>query len=713
MSAAQPFADTADLLAALGRLGNALIERAQTAGLAAPATGGVAGSLPGDLVKGTMSLRAERVAQAWAELDGRGAATVATGRFVPWLQLTALFQLTRDEQTLLLAAFLPEMDARYGPILATLAGQAAAADGSVPLAAVQALLDGDGGGGRAVLARALGQDGTVLDWQILELSPGSDVLSGRGGCRLTPTLAAYLLGQGVPRPRWDEPLPDIALDRRLDDLALPAAVRERAAALATRWRGADGGEDGYVVQVQAVDQSAAETLCAALFDSLGLVCVRLDAGLLRRDRGGMAGRLRVLCRDALLAGRALVLTGAHALSPDGEEDLLPAALATLMSSHRHLAVVNGPAWRVADLAHHHSGHRVVPVALTLPRPDAGQRRTLWRHHAGREGVPLPDALVERLVAAYPLTETQIATALKETAARRLLGEDDTEAALVAACRAQTEHERLALAREVRTPHRLGDVVLPAATAGTLNEVLLHARHRDRVMEEWGFAAKTHEGRNLCVLFHGPPGTGKTMAASALANELGLGIYRIDLASVLSKYIGETEQRLAQLFDQAEAMNIVLFFDEAESLFAKRTDTGNANDRHANLQTGYLLQRIETYPGIVVLSTNLLKNLDPAFTRRFQFIVEFPFPGAAERLALWRGAFPAETPLADDLDLPLLADKAVLTGGHILSAAIAAALHAVEDGTAVTMAHALTGVRREYDKLGKVFATRDFRWPEEE
>ena len=707
--AAPPYADTAELLKALGRIGNVLIEWAQTARQAVSSGPGEPDGSPGELMRARVDQLAARIDQEWTSLDQRGSATVQAGRFIPWLHLCALFQLNRHEQTLVLLALLPELDARYGPILSALADQPPAG-GDVPLTAGLRLLGGSGG--RAALRQALSQDGALLTWQVLELAPGADVLAGRGAYRLAPMLGPYLLGQAIPRPRWDEPLPDIPLDRPLPQMLLEPAVAARAQALVRQWQTDDGAVGGYLLQVQTVDQPAALALCAALFDALGLGCVHLDARAIRRNHTSPAPRLRLLCRDALLSNRVPVLTDAQWLCVEGDDDLLTTTINALLSSHRHLAVINGPAWRLADLAHQYAGHRVVPLSLTLPHPDAARRGDLWRLHAGREGIALPDELAARLVGAYQFTETQIATALKDAAARRLLDSGD-EALLVAACRAQTEREQLALASEVRTGHRLSDVILPAATGESLQEVLLHTRHRDHVMEDWGFAAKTHEGRNLCVLFHGSSGTGKTMAASALANELGLGLYKIDLASVLSKYIGETEQRLAQLFDQAEAMNIVLFFDEAESLFSRRTEAHDANDRHANLQTGYLLQRIETYPGIVILSTNLLKNLDPAFTRRFQFIIEYPFPGPAERLLLWRNAFPAETPRAGDLDFPLLADKAVLTGGHILAAAIAAALYASAEAVPVAMDHVLRGIRREYDKLGKVFFDRDFHWPEED
>jgi SpoVK/Ycf46/Vps4 family AAA+-type ATPase len=293
----------------------------------------------------------------------------------------------------------------------------------------------------------------------------------------------------------------------------------------------------------------------------------------------------------------------------------------------------------------------------------------------------------------------------------MLSDDDSADTLpqllIDACRAEAQAEPLGIAKELRMPHSLADIVLPADTRDLLDELLSHVRYREKVIDEWGFSRKYVGSRNLSVLFHGPPGTGKTMAASIVANELNLSLYRVDLASVLSKYIGETEQHLAQLFDRAEAMNVVLFFDEAEGLFGKRTETRDAHDRYANLQIGYLLQRIETYPGIVILSTNLKSNMDKAFLRRFRFVIEFPFPAGEQRRLLWRQAFPPAVPLADDLDFELLAQRASLAGGSIQNVALSAAYRAAAEEAPVSMRHLLKAIEREYAKLSKVFLHSDF------
>jgi SpoVK/Ycf46/Vps4 family AAA+-type ATPase len=262
-------------------------------------------------------------------------------------------------------------------------------------------------------------------------------------------------------------------------------------------------------------------------------------------------------------------------------------------------------------------------------------------------------------------------------------------------------------------HGWDDLVLRRDRLERLTAVAQHRRYRSRVFGSWGFAHKLALGRGLSALFLGPPGTGKPMAAGVIARDLGLDMYQIDLAAVVSKYIRETEKHLGELFDEAEAMNAVLFFDEADALFAKRTQVQDANDRYANLETSYLLQRIDAYEGVVILASNLAKNMDDAFVRRLAFVVEFPFPGAAERLTIWQRIFPPEVPLEPDVDLQHLARRLELAGGHIRNVALAAAFMAAEEGHGLGMRHILHAARRELQKMGKVVDHALFAWPPRE
>jgi SpoVK/Ycf46/Vps4 family AAA+-type ATPase len=312
--------------------------------------------------------------------------------------------------------------------------------------------------------------------------------------------------------------------------------------------------------------------------------------------------------------------------------------------------------------------------------------------------------------AYAFTEERIAAVVGAAAGRCALnGHDSIESVVWDACRTEAEEKPSGGAKRVDTPYRFDDLVAPERTRELLTEALAQVRYRPRVIDEWGFAAKHANVTNLCVLFHGPPGTGKTMAASIVANELSLPLYRVDVAMVLSKYIGETEKNLAQLFDWAESMNVVLFLDECESLFSKRTETKDSHDRFANMQVGFLLQRIESYSGLVILATNLMGNMDKAFMRRFRFIIEFPAPTSEERLRLWRQIFPEKVRLHADVDFELLAEKASISGGYIRNAAISAAFLAAQDGGTVKMAHLVRSVAREYQKLGRLFSEADFGW----
>jgi SpoVK/Ycf46/Vps4 family AAA+-type ATPase len=256
-----------------------------------------------------------------------------------------------------------------------------------------------------------------------------------------------------------------------------------------------------------------------------------------------------------------------------------------------------------------------------------------------------------------------------------------------------------------------DIVLPDAERTLLEQISSQVRQRSRVYDDWGFRQKMNRGLGISTLFAGQSGTGKTMAAEVIANQLALNLYRIDLSAVVSKYIGETEKNLRRLFDAAEDGGAILFFDEADALFGKRSEVRDSHDRYANIEVSYLLQRMEAYRGLAILATNLKSALDHAFLRRLRFIVNFPFPGAEERRAIWQRAFPPETPLGK-LDFDRLA-RLSLTGGSIHNIALNAAFLAARAGTPVTMPLLFDATRAEMRKMGRPVNERDLRWEEAE
>ncbi|MBS0562738.1 MAG: ATP-binding protein, partial [Proteobacteria bacterium] len=262
------------------------------------------------------------------------------------------------------------------------------------------------------------------------------------------------------------------------------------------------------------------------------------------------------------------------------------------------------------------------------------------------------------------------------------------------------HDLARLARRIHPRFGWNDLVMTPPMETQLREICDRVLHRDTVLGQWRFADKLALGRGVTALFAGPSGTGKTMAAEVVAGVLGIDLFKIDLASVVSKYIGETEQNLDRIFRAAEDVNGILLFDEADALFGKRSEVQDARDRYANLEISYLLQKMEEFEGIAILSTNLQKNLDDAFTRRLAFIVHFPFPEAAERRRIWDVSWPAALPRAPGLQFDALARAFKLSGGNIKSAALGAAFLAAAEDAPVSMRHVVRAIEREYEKLGR-------------
>jgi SpoVK/Ycf46/Vps4 family AAA+-type ATPase len=279
--------------------------------------------------------------------------------------------------------------------------------------------------------------------------------------------------------------------------------------------------------------------------------------------------------------------------------------------------------------------------------------------------------------------------------------------LYSGCRAQSNQKLSSSARKLAPHHSWEDLILPQSEMVQLGEICAQLKHQRKVYGDWGFGRKVSPSKGLCVFFYGPSGTGKTTAVEILANELQLEVYKVDLSAVVSKYIGETEKNLSAIFREAETSNAILFFDEADALFGKRSEVKDAHDRYANIEINYLLQRMEEFEGLVILATNLRKNIDEAFFRRMHFAVEFPFPEEKHRYRIWRQHFPESAPMADDIDFNFLANRLNVTGGNIKNIVINAAFMAAENSGVINMKHLVRAARREYEKIGRLCAESEF------
>ncbi|MCR4597293.1 MAG: AAA family ATPase, partial [Lachnospiraceae bacterium] len=350
--------------------------------------------------------------------------------------------------------------------------------------------------------------------------------------------------------------------------------------------------------------------------------------------------------------------------------------------------------------------------ITLNAPDRNHQKILWEDLAVRYGVTYADDVdLDVLVSKFNITPGNIERTLKCCATLYGSGVDDppgAEAGTILHRDAIEEQlrslsgEKLGtLARKLSASFGLNDIQLREDTLATVDQVLNRIRHRSTVNDTYGFAAKLPYGRGVSVVLYGPPGTGKTMLACVMAHELGLDLYRVDTSEIGSKYIGETEKNLSALFDAAKGSNGILFFDEADALFAKRTDVESSNDKHANSEVAFLLQQIEEYDGLSILATNAVHNFDAAFKRRMTYMISVDRPDEEERLLLWRHVFPEATPLAKDVNFELYARVDGMTGSSIKAAAVSAAYFAASEGRAVTNADIIEAIDAEYRKAGNM------------
>jgi len=441
----------------------------------------------------------------------------------------------------------------------------------------------------------------------------------------------------------------------------------------------------------------AEAVCRTL--SVPLVVADLERLLANLSP---AEAVRRLAREAMLLPAALCIENLDALIDDpGKSALhLRPLLRACRQSSRLTFLIGRRSWLPPDVT---SEEPFFSVQIKLP--ELGASPGVWQSLSRASGAAVADDVDwGSLASRFRLGPTQIRDVIVVAGdlARWRTPADPriTMADLSAACRTIGAARLTTLSRKVEGLIRWDELILPSNAVAQLKELCDHATYRHVVLGQWGFDTKLPLGRGLSALFCGPPGTGKTMAAQVIAGELGLDLYRIDLSQVVSKYIGETEKNLRHVFDEAEATHAILFFDEADALFGKRSEVKDAHDRYANIEVGYLLQKMEEFEGIAILATNVRQNLDEAFVRRLRFIVEFPFPDEEDRRRIWEVTFPRHAPLAADVDFRALAREVRLAGAHIRNIGLAAAFYAASRDGVIHMGHLAQAARREFEKLGR-------------
>jgi SpoVK/Ycf46/Vps4 family AAA+-type ATPase len=487
------------------------------------------------------------------------------------------------------------------------------------------------------------------------------------------------------------------LKTSFDELVMPRDRRERLERLAGK------RTSNLILYLQGPygsgRQATAEALCAQL--NLKMLLVNLGH-LAANTRVEFQENWQLAVREAVLQGAALYLSGFDVMLADDRRALLPLLLAELGTCRSPIFIAGENPWDPSDEL-----RDCLFVRLELPRPTYKERIELWAKSAGlRDGID-SRGLSSRFRFTPGQIEDAVATARNLARWRNPESMGPTESDLFEACRLQSNRRLEALTQKIKPHYRWEQIILPADRVELLREICNAVKYRALVYDQWGFDRKLAMGKGLNLLFAGPPGTGKTMAADIIAGELALDLYKVDLSSVVSKYIGETEKNLSRIFAEAETSNSILFFDEADALFGKRTEVRDSHDRYANIEVGYLLQRMEEYEGVVILATNFRKNMDEAFVRRIHFTVEFPLPNEKERLRIWESIWPSETPRGEDLDFEYISRRFELSGGSVRNIALGAAFLAADNGGVVNMSHLMHAMSREYQKMGKI--VRESEW----
>ncbi|MDB4964288.1 MAG: ATPase central domain protein [Myxococcales bacterium] len=446
-----------------------------------------------------------------------------------------------------------------------------------------------------------------------------------------------------------------------------------------------GEGDGVFVVATGIEGSGRATMLRHAISSAGRTVLAVRATALGKDAEKLSRQLRAIVRECRLHEAWPLLLESDSLSEHAE-----------IVDRELIRMCDGPVFATSREACTWPIDRpLITIAIALP--DEAKRIAMWTHRLPEVSANVArDCAARYTISPGLLTHTATAASLLSRGAEAITT-DHVHAAL----RGQLERRLLGLAQRIDTRQTWDDLVLPVDQFDLLIEMVARVRHRRQVLDAWGFADKVGKGLGLSALLSGPPGTGKTMIAGLVARELGLDLYQVDLSKVVSKYIGETEKQLAALFEAAESGHAILLFDEADSLFGKRTEVKSSNDRYANLEVNYLLQRMEAFSGISLLTTNHETAIDKAFQRRLAFHIRVPMPDEKERAMLWTTMIPERAARADDLDASRLATEFLMSGGYIKNAVLRAAYLAANEGTPITNAHLWRAARAEYESMGKV------------
>jgi SpoVK/Ycf46/Vps4 family AAA+-type ATPase len=623
-----------------------------------------------------------------------------------WLKES--FELSDFDLDLILIALAPEIDLRYERLYAYLQDDVTRKRPSVDLALNLLCASAED---KLLRRDRFASNAPLIRHQLLHLIPDPNQSQ-------PPLLAHYLkLDEQIVRLLLEQEGLDVRLvpycqaiapSVNLDELPLNAKIKVALRSLIVQSWQADRSLRLYF---QGPEDVAKSLTAQALASEVGATLVTANLARMLAAKEDWEKILPLLLREVWFQRAILYLEELDALRSD-DKALSYHYLLNELNKNPGIVILSGTQPLVSSAI---APSNIISVPLAMP--NFSGRRDCWQVHLTAANIVLSEPAINTLADRFRLMPGQIAAAAIDAGNRSrwrtaISNPDASESAvtlgdLYAAARSQSGQDLAGLAHKIEPLYTWDDIVLPDDARTQLQEMYQWVVHRHRVLNQWGFGRKLAYGRGVSALFAGPSGTGKTMSAEIIAKALGLDLYKINLSSVVSKYIGETEKNLERIFTAAENANAILFFDEADALFGKRSEVRDAHDRYANIEIAYLLQRMEQYEGITILATNLRQNIDDAFLRRLQFIIEFPFPDEERRQQIWEILMPKEAPRDEAIDYEFLARQFRFSGGNIKNIVLKAAFLAAAGNGCITMECLVRATWRESQKIGRAIGKNDF------
>jgi SpoVK/Ycf46/Vps4 family AAA+-type ATPase len=638
------------------------------------------------------------------EIEARRTATLNSGIFLALPYTAQLFHLSRFEEKCLLLCLAPELSRKYEKIYAYLQDDVTRKRPTMDLL-LKLYCQGPDENLRA--RTVLTPQSHLFKYRLCEISDafhdgGLPLLSRP--LKVDDRVVSFLLGLAHIDTRLDPFATLVAPQTNWTECAADEETYSRTLSFVQKHlREASSERRNLILHFYGPEGAGRQALAEAIAGEIGLTLIVADVERMLSQPGSFAEGMWLLGREVLLQPGALLLENIDCLfaEPEKHKFHLKSLLEAVSVFSRLTFITSTRAWQAPRKT-----RRLCFVSVELKLPDINIAKRIWEKQLKACERIASDVKPEALASRFRFAPSVVRDALlnAEDAGSWKSPEDRriTTADLFAACRVQASLKLGSLARKIEPKYTWPEIILPDDQLNQLRELCNQAKCRHIVYGDWGFDRKLSAGKGLTALFSGPPGTGKTMAAEVIANDLQLDLYKIDLSQVVSKYIGETEKNLHKIFQEAQTSTAILFFDEADALFGKRSEVKDAHDRYANIEVAYLLQKMEEYEGIAILATNLRGQLDEAFVRRMHFIVEFPFPDEEYRRRIWEVTFPREAPLGSDVSFSVLARAVKLAGGNIKNIGLAAAFYAAANGRVISMSNLIQATSREYQKLGRTW-----------